>query len=48
MSGSELTRLCDNESDAVVVISKQVFVAKEKSWTERRSDNAKFGKDRLH
>jgi hypothetical protein len=40
--------LCDNKADAVVVISKQVFVAKEEPGTERCSDYAEFGKDWLH
>jgi hypothetical protein len=48
MSCSELPRLCHNETDAVVVISEQIIVAKEKPRAKRRSDDAKFGKDRLH
>jgi hypothetical protein len=48
MSRSEFPRLGYNESDAVVAISEQILVAKEETWTERSSDNAEFGKDRLH
>jgi hypothetical protein len=48
MSSGEPARLGYNESDAVVVISKQIFVAKEKPRTKRYSDDTQFGEDRPH
>jgi hypothetical protein len=48
MSSSEFPRLCYNEAYAVVAISDQIVVAKEETGTERRSDDAEFGKNRLH
>jgi hypothetical protein len=48
MRSSEFPRLCYNESNAVVAVSKQIVVAKEESWAKCRSDGVKFGEDRLH
>jgi hypothetical protein len=38
MPSGELPRLRYNESDAVVAVSDQIIVAKEKAWAQRRSD----------
>jgi hypothetical protein len=48
MPCSDFPGLRYNESDAVVAISEQTLVAKEKTRAERRSDDAKLGKDGLH
>jgi hypothetical protein len=45
MPSGELPRLRYNESDAVVAVSDQIIVAKEKTRAQRRSDDAEFGKD---
>ena len=45
MHSGELPRLRYNESDAVVAVSDQIIVAKEKTRAQRRSDDAEFGKD---
>ena len=45
MLSGELPRLRYNESDAVVAVSDQIIVAKEKTGAQRRSDDAEFGKD---
>ena len=36
--------MCNNKSDAVVVISEQIFVAKEEPRAQRRSDDASSGR----
>ena len=48
MPCGELPRLRHNESDAVVAVSDQIMVAKEKAWAQRSSDDAQFGKDRFY
>jgi hypothetical protein len=48
MRNIEFLRLRDNEFEAIVAISKQILVAKDKTWAERRSDNSKLWKNRLH
>jgi hypothetical protein len=48
MLSSELPRLRYNESDAVVAITKQILVAKEKTRAKCRSNDAKLGEDLLH
>jgi hypothetical protein len=45
MPSGGLPRLRYNESDAVVAVSDQIMVAKEKTRAQRRSDDAEFGKD---
>jgi hypothetical protein len=47
MPSSDFSGLRHKESEAVVTISKQVFVAKEKSWAKGCSNKAKLGKDWL-
>jgi hypothetical protein len=45
MRSGELPRLRHNESDAIVAVSDQIIIAKEKTWAQRRSDDAEFRKD---
>jgi len=45
MPSGELPRLRYNESDAVVAVSDQIIVAKEKTWAQRRPDDAELRKD---
>jgi hypothetical protein len=44
MLSGDLSRLRYDEADAVVAVSDQIIVAKEKAWAQRRSDDAEFGK----
>ena len=48
MPCSDFPGLRYNEPEAVVTISKQIFVAKEKAWAKGCSNNAKFAKDWLN
>src|SRR5262249_47488108 len=43
-----LPPLGSNKTHPFGAISEQILVAKEETWTERSSDKAEFGKDRLH
>ena len=48
MRNIEFWRLRDDDFQAIVTIRKQIVVAKEEPRAQRRSDCAKFGKDRLY
>ena len=48
MRNIDFLRLRDNEFEAIVAVSEQIFIAKDETRAGRRTDNPKLWKNRLH